>query len=275
MNQTFFRYAGIVSIAGMLFSSALFAQSMRPVQGRELPELVTDRPDYTEATDVAGTGIFQFEQGFTIERDKSTYSFTGPELLMRVGVGKRFEFRFGGDGVDASWGGGQRLTRGTADSEVGAKIMLSGERHYMPAFSLLPMISLPTGHHLFSSGGYDPTVKLAWSKSLPWKFDVGGNFNVSSLSTPEGRFLQTATSVSFGHDLAAGFGGYWEVFGFSPIDKDSASAWIANTGLTHGIGRNAQLDVRVGRRITAEGPDVFFGFGLAFRRPTGLFARNQ
>ncbi len=134
---------------------------------------------------------------------------------MRVGIGNRFEFRFGGDGVDASWGEGRRLTRGAADTEEDAKIALSAERHYMSAFSLLPMISPPTGNHLFSSGGYDPTVKLAWSKTLLWKFDVGGNFNVSPLSTPDG-----------------------------PAHHRRRSRF-------------------------------FFGFDGAFRKPTGLFPRNQ
>ena len=34
----------------------------------DLPEMVTDRPDYTESTDVVGKGMVQMENGFTVER---------------------------------------------------------------------------------------------------------------------------------------------------------------------------------------------------------------
>jgi hypothetical protein len=132
---------------------------------------------------------------------------------------------------------------------------------------------VPLGCVAFSSGDWDPTLKLALGKDLPKGFSLGGNVNLSSLTTPDGRFFQTAFSASLGRSLGRGFGGYWEVFGFSPWDKGSSAAWLANTGVTRSLGRKAQADIRVGKRLSEAGPNWFWGVGLAVRQPTGLFSR--
>jgi hypothetical protein len=100
-----------------------------------LAELATDRPDYTEGAAVLGTGILQFEQGLTVESDHGTRTFTGPEFLMRAGINRRFELRFGGDGV--TWG------RGFSDAEFGARIMMFQHARYLPAVSVIPIVSVP------------------------------------------------------------------------------------------------------------------------------------
>ena len=132
---------------------------------------------------------------------------------------------------------------------------------------------MPSHNEHFSSSGYDPAIKLAWSRDLPAGFSFGGNVNFSSLTENDGRFLQSAASWSLGHDLPAGFGAYWEVFSFSPWEKGGSASWIANSGITHGLGKNAQIDVRGGKRMTEAGPNWFVGVGFAVRRPTHWFAR--
>jgi hypothetical protein len=234
-------------------------------------ELVTDRPDFTESTQVVGTGVFQFENGFTVGREHGVRSLTGPETLIRIGLSKRLELRLGGAGYLSERTGESDKIRGLTDFELGVKIHVFEQSRFRPALSIIPLISMPTGGANFSSRGYDPTVKLALEKDLMRGFTLGGNLNLSSFQTPEGRFRQTAFSASLGHELGAGFGAYWEVFGFSPWEKGGAAAVIVNTGISHGIGKRAQVDVRVGRRITEAGPDWFFGMGMAIREPTQIF----
>jgi hypothetical protein len=132
---------------------------------------------------------------------------------------------------------------------------------------VIPLVSAPLGSPFFSSGAWDPTLKVALGKDLPQGFGATGNVNFSSLTTPEGRFFQTASSISVDHPLGNGFRAYWEVFGFTPWDKGATAAWIANTGITRSAGRNAQLDIRVGKRLTDVGPNWFWGVGVAFRKP--------
>lgn len=239
----------------------------------DLSELVTDRPDFTESTQVVGAGVFQFENGFTLDNESHVRGLTGPEALVRIGVSKRLELRLGGAGFRAETPKGSVTDRGMMDFELGVKILLFDQSRFRPACSLIPLISMPTGSDSFSSGGYDPTVKVALAKDLIAGFTLGGNVNFSSFQTPEGRFRQTAVSASLGHELPGGFGAYWEVFGFSPSEKDGMTSWIANTGVTHKITKNAQVDVRGGRRLTSGGPDWFFGVGMAIRQPTHLLAR--
>jgi hypothetical protein len=235
----------------------------------EIPEISTDRPDFTESVETVAPGLIQFEDGFTTESEAGTRRFSTPELLLRVGLTRRLELRFGDEGLLSERTTGSSV-HGRSDSEVAVKVRLWEQGRFRPAVSLIPILSLPTGHTYFSSHGYDPTLKIALAKDLRKGFSISGNLNFSRLSDPEGRYAQRALSCSLGHALAAGFSGYWEVFTFSPWDKGASAAWVLNTGVSHHIGRNVQVDVRVGKRVTDVGPNYFFGAGVAFRR--SLFA---
>jgi hypothetical protein len=239
----------------------------------ELPELVTEGLDFTDSTQVVGTGVFQFENAYTIARERGVHSFTGPQTLVRIGLTKRLELRLGGDGFRSEHTQGNGTTSGWSDLELAVKVGISKQSRFRPALSMIPMLSLPAGGSSFSSGGYDPTLKLAWDKDLARGFSIGGNINVSSLRTPTGRFRQAALSTSVSRDLKAGFGVSLEVFGLSSEDKDGPSAWVANTGVSHGIGKHAQIDAQVGRRIGSAGPDWFCAIGTALRHPRQLFIR--
>lgn len=249
---------------------AVFAQAESP-----LPELVTDRPDFTESSNVVGRGIVQFEMGTTLESNGANAdrdrTLTTPLALMRIGVSKRIELRFSTDGymMDTyGLGAAQAVTKGQSDLEVGAKFVLLDEAHRVQ-MALIPMASLPTGKTGISSGTVDPTVKFTWATSLPRDFALSGNVNLSRIGDDLGRYTETGLSFSLGHDLGAGFGGYWEAYGFMPQGRQDATAWTVNTGVTHGIGGNFQLDLEVGRGITAAAPDWFIGAGVGIR--SGLF----
>lgn len=248
------------------------AKAAKAVVPKEpLPELVSDRPDFTESTVVVRPGVIQTEMGVTVGAEGGRAQLSTGEIVMRIGVRKGLELRFGGEGLVAERASGSRWQRGVSDAEIGLKIGVWEQRRYLPALSLIPILSLPTGASAFSSGGYEPTIKFALDKDLIAGFTVGGNLNLSSLRTDTGRFIQRGYSLSLGHDLVAGFGGYWEVYGFTPWEEGSTTAWIGNTGLTHAVGKNAQLDVRVGKRMSGVGPDWFAGVGFVFRQPTRLF----
>jgi hypothetical protein len=133
------------------------------------------------------------------------------------------------------------------------------------AFAIIPMLSLPTGAAAVSSGTVDPQVKLTWATALPSSFDLSGNVNFSRLSDAAGRYTEQAVSASLAHDLRGGWAGYWEVFGFMGSRQDYAPSWTVNTGVTHAVGRNAQIDVEIGRGISPAAPDWFVGAGVALR----------
>lgn len=243
-----------------------------------LGELVTDRPDFTESTDVVGTGVAQLETGIAYEGDGEgsarTRGLTTPQALLRIGLSRHTELRLGADGFvseTAGVGAGAVRTSGGSDFELAVKFHLPTEKRLGIDLAIIPIVSLPIGSSAFTSGGVDPTVKIGMARGLPAGFDLSGNVNVSSLTEGDARFTQTAVSASFGHDLVKGWGGYWEVYGFSSVEKAGRPAWTFDTGVTHPVGPNRQVDMTVGYGLTDAAPNWFVsaGFSLrgSFRRP--------
>lgn len=247
------------------------AQTSGEAKKEVLGEIVSDRPDFTESARVVGRGVTQVEYGTTIEHSAGTTSLSSPELLYRWGWTRRLEARFSGEGLHKERERSGRGLRGYTDAEVGAKVALWDEGKRLPGVALIPFLSLPVGHRSISSQAFDPSLKVAWGKDLPADFGLSGNINFTRIGGPEGRVKQWAWSLSLGHALPLGFGGYWEAFRFSRWDVGERAALIGNAGLTHGLGKNAQLDFRFGRKLTVVGPDWFTGFGVVVRRPGPYF----
>lgn len=261
-----FRIAlALMAVAGPATRATAQAAPDKPAAG----ELVTDRPDFTESSLTIAPGFLQFESGFALESSvaggSKSRSLAVPSALLRVGLTQRVELRLGGDGFVSERTGGTR-TSGYSDFEAGVKVRLLDEAHAGFDMSIIPMASLPTGSDSFSSGAVDPTLKLTFARSLPASLDVTGNVNFSSLTDDAGRFRQTAFSVSFGHDLVAGFGGFAEIYGFSPLERGGRTATTFDAGVTHPIGGDLQLDLSAGYGLTAAAPEWSFGFGFAIRR---------
>jgi len=232
-------------------------------------ELVTDRPDFTESSQVMDRGWFQFESGVSYEGDGGDLrSLTVPSALMRIGLGHQTELRIGGDGLLSERMGGIRAS-GHSDIEIGAKTSLIRQGTTAFDLAVIPMVSLPIGAERFTSGGVDPTLKVTWGKDLRAGFGLAGNVNLSSLSDDTGRFHQEAVSLSLGHALVRGWSGYAEVFGFSRLAPGESAAWTVNGGATFALGRHGQFDLEVGRGLTAAAPDWFVGAGLAIRGAFG------
>jgi hypothetical protein len=242
---------------------------------RELPELVTDRPDITESSSVVGRGIWQLESGFSFERDggraDGARGLSAPMALVRLGLSDRLELRIGADGFvsSKSLAAGAPRISGLSDLDVGVKYVLADQARLGVDLAVIPFVSLPTGSRDVSSGGYDPTVKLTWARDLPRGFGLSGNLNVNSTTDGE-RFTSREVMVSLGHGLAGGWSGFWEAYGASALERGGSAAWLVDTGVTHPWGANAQFDVSVGRGLNAAAPNWFFGIGVSMR---GLIRR--
>lgn len=229
-------------------------------------ELITDRPDFTESSEVVGRGMVQLESGFALEGDESNRAITTPTILARIGLTNRMELRVSGDGFMRTWDTARTgAISGHSDFELGAKVKLLAFSNF--AAAVIPMVSIPTNDPEYSTRGYDPMVKATWATTLPRDFDLSGNVNWASPSDVLGHFTQTAVSVSLGHELVGGWGAYWEGYAFTPMERNGGNGWTLNSGVTHGIGPNMQFDIEAGRGVTRAAPDWFFSFGFAIRRP--------
>ena len=247
---------------------SLVGVSVCTAQSTSTPELVTDRPDFTESSDVVGHRVVQIETGFTFQQtDAATRQITTPKVLVRVGIGARFELRFAGDGFvsqSVQTPLGSARTSGHSDSEIGAKLKFLTASHAGVDMAVIPFVSVPTASQGFGTTGYDPGVKLTWADDLPNGFGLSGNFNATSVTGEFGRAWQREFSASLGHDLAEGWGAYWEAYGtLAPHHCDCT----LDTGLSRAIGANRQFDVEVGRGVSGDAQDWFVGIGFAVRRP--------
>lgn len=250
----------------------------------ELPELVTDRPDYTESAEVVGKAIFQFESGVTLDKStmdgERTRSLVGPLPLIRLGISKRMELRFAGEGY--SW---QRVVsaetaesaRGRSDFSVGSKIKFVDQTKFLPDFAVISDLSVPKGSPAFRGAGYDPQVKLCLAKDGPMGFAFSSNLNFASVSDDFGRVFAKAYSLSAGHAIIGNLSGYWEAYTFT-LGRDGNQSnlgysTVFNSGLTHPIGNNVQLDVLAGHSVAGRPTGWFFGLGFSLRQPLGLMRR--
>ena len=82
---------------GLLFLAALLAPVVVAQEEDTPPEMVTDRPDQTESSNIVLPGHVQFEIGYThveVELDGVDFVFDElPQTLARIGLSKRFELR--------------------------------------------------------------------------------------------------------------------------------------------------------------------------------------
>jgi hypothetical protein len=230
------------------------------------PDLVTDRPDFTESSEVVGHRVVQIESGLTLEQtDRDTRQVTVPQMLVRVGLGPRFEFRLAGDGFVSETvrtPSGLVRTSGGSDLEIGAKFKFADAGRAGVDLSVIPFLSLPTAPEHFSSNGYDPGFKLTAARDLAHGFGLSGNVNVASVTSEIGRSWERAASVSLGHALTGPFGAYWETFG--TLTGGGCDCTV-NSGVTMALGGNRQFDVEVGRGISGQAQDWFVGVGFAVR----------
>ena len=257
----------ILSLA-VLLASVARAQAEFPAA--DLGELVTDRPDYTESSEVVGRGVMQNEMGTVFEMDRAsgTKTLSMGTPLLRFGVSKKWELRVASDGVVSQRGGGASL-RGLGDIEFGLKFKFRQESKWLPALGVIPFVGMPTGAQAFTSGKFDPGFKLTWSKDVPLGFGLSGNLNAARVTGSSARFTQKAVTLSIGHDLIAGLAGFWEAFAFAPLDNGTGPNWVYDMGLTRMVGRNAQWDATWGHRVGPTGPDYFIQFGYTVRQKMG------
>ena len=77
-----------------LLITAFILTFQNTTSAQDLPSIQTDRPDQTECPFITPRHYFQFENGFSYEKnDKDLTAFVTPTVLTRFGINKFFELR--------------------------------------------------------------------------------------------------------------------------------------------------------------------------------------
>ena len=230
----------------------------------QAPDLVTDRPDQTESSAVVPLGFAQIETGYLYTRDSGSSSREFPGTLIRIGIARRVELRFGHAGFISS-----DSSSGAGDSQIGAKVNLVGESGWRPEVAVLTGFSLPTGQASLSSGRVDPSVLVAFSHTLSSRVSLGYNIGNSweSLKKISARQRLLQYSLVFGVEITDKFGGFIEAFGNRAFNSSRTPANSIDAGVTYLLADNVQLDLYAGRGLSAGARDTFVGGGISFRLP--------
>ncbi|HTE19779.1 MAG TPA: transporter, partial [Armatimonadota bacterium] len=227
------------------------------------PELLTDRPDFTESSFVVPLHSLQLEAGFTYtdEAGGAGQVFNVPELLLRYGFGRRTELRVGvPDFTRSRLAGGRGSDFG--DLYLGIKHQL-GPTDAKYGFALIPAVTLPTGGRRVSSGAVDPEMVVTWSKDLSERWAVGGILGFGLPTVDGERSFNFFPAVSFGRSISARWGTFFEWAAEFP--EGGGSSQLLHHGYTYALTPVSQLDLHFGFGITRAAPDFFIGAGYAVR----------
>lgn len=238
--------------------------------------LVTDRPDYTEASSTVGRGVVQLETGYTFTYDDSpsgrTTEHSFPESLLRIGLGAEwFEFRLAwnwGSSAETIFDGGDINADGAEDLYVGAKLGLTPQVDIMPETAIVLQMTAPTGSDAFTAHEVLPGVNFAYGWEVNDFFDTGGSTQVNRAIDDNGfdYFTEISQSWTTGYNWTERLGSYAEWYAFIPEGAVTThNQQYFNAGLTYLFTDNIQWDIRAGVGLNQAADDFFTGSGLSVR----------
>jgi hypothetical protein len=224
--------------------------------------ITTDRPQITSSSVVVPCGSLQFENGFQETGNRGQQTFDFPETSVRLGIARKTELRIGVPDYFYNGDAAATFGSGLGDLSLGFKQQLGPTRGGFDV-SLIPSVSFPTGADLLSSHGYDPTVQLAWSRSLTTNWTVAGMFSVMWLTEGPRRNLTGQSSVYVARQLTKPWDAYVEFSGSFP--QRGGPQNVLDFGTTYTITPRQQLDFHCNFGLSAATTDHSIGFGYSFR----------
>jgi hypothetical protein len=245
--------------------------------GPDLSEpLITDRPDFTEASVTVGMGVVQYETGYTFtyndDGDSVTKENSYPESLFRVGMfADWFEMRLGwnyGNSAETVFGGGDTNLEGAEDLYLGAKFALTPQSGCLPETGLIVQGTLPTGASVFTAHEVLPGVSFLYGWDVNDFFSVGGSSQANRALDDNGEdfYVEYAQSLTTGYSWTDKFGNYAEWFMFAPAGAETShNQQYFNAGVTYLITDNIQWDLRAGVGLNEAADDFFTGSGVSIR----------
>lgn len=238
--------------------------------------LVTDRPDFTEASSTVGYGRLQIEMGYTYfyNRDgtASVATQTFPETLFRIGLFREwFELRIVYTAIDQQTSANfiRAGETGSDDLQVGCKIALTEQCGCLPEMAIIPQIFVPVGSDAFTNDEVLPGLNWVYSWDITDRFGVAGSTQGNRVRDDSGHYhLELAQSATAGVSITERLGGYAEWFAFFPhgaVDLGAKPAHFFNGGFTYLVNNDLQLDARAGLGLNDAADDYFVGAGLSKR----------
>jgi hypothetical protein len=258
-------------LSGQAFLFRLPGQCSSDLRLNFSDPLVTDRPDFTEASRTVGRGVTQLEFGYTYRTDDdaagSSDYHTLPELIIRRGFFRDWlELRLGYSATTGDIDGAS--VSGSEDLYLGIKIGLTAQRGLVPEMALLPQMTVPTGAGSLTADTTLGGLNLIYSWDVNCSLKVAGStqFNREIDDGTAVQYTEWAQSFAVNKSLTRTIGVYGEWYAFVPDGADTNRVeHYVNGGLTKLFGNNVQWDVRAGAGVNDAADDFFIGTGLSVR----------
>lgn len=239
--------------------------------GPDLSEpIVTDRPDFTEASSTVGLGVTQIELGYTYTEDEvggiDTTSNSYPEPLLRMGIlANWLELRAATTHLDQTVGaiGASGLT----DLYLGFKIGLTPQQGWLPEMALIPQATVGTGDANFTADEFLPGANLIYAWDINDTLSLAGSTQFNRALDDFGdKYTEWAQSVAVGVGLTDNLGFYAEYFSILPgNDTGFLDEHYLNGGFTALLTNDILWDIRLGYGLNEAADDIFAGTGLSIR----------
>lgn len=240
--------------------------------GPDLSEpLVTDRPDFTEASSTVGKGVAQLEFGYTFTTDDDagtqTRSHSFPESLLRFGILEDWlELRVAWNYAPESVNG--LTSDGAEDLYLGFKIGLTPQEGWLPEMAIIPQMTVPTGADAFSADKVLPGVNWIYGWEINDFLSTAGSsqINPTNDDVTANTYAEFAQSWTVAYSLGDRWGAYTEWFALVPLAADTdQTQFYANGGFTFLVTDDIQWDIRAGAGLNQAADDFFAGTGLSIR----------
>lgn len=239
-------------------------------------KIVTDRPHFSEASNLVGLGRVQLETGYTYFRDSNngtvvqTHSFGEP--LLRAGVfAEWFEFRLGYtylvEQTSISGGASSRFS-GSDDLYVGAKLALTEQSGWLPEMAIFPQARIPTGSSAFTNSQVLPGFNFAYSWKLNDWLEVECNTQLNRRRDDSSHFYtEFIQTVNLEYELTERVGAFTEWFCFVPSGARTAQTQhYFHGGFVYFVSNNIQLDIHSAVGLNRAADDLAFtGVGFSIR----------
>lgn len=230
-------------------------------------QIVTDRPDQTEASSTVPKGSLQIESGI-----QSTYTENGldkerqllaPTTLFRYGLTKGIEIRVLNQLESVKNQTIGKESTGMSDLEIGTKIQFLKKENINTEIAFLSHLILPTGSSELSNVNYGTINKLSIAHKINENANLGYNIGYNYFGTGNGDFTYT---LSLAVGISEKFGIYLEPYGELTELKNYVSNFDA--GVTYLLKDNLQLDFSFGTGINNKMNYISTGFSWNIKKKT-------
>ncbi|MBS1718814.1 MAG: transporter [Armatimonadetes bacterium] len=239
----------IAWISLFALTASAFAEDVSPI--------ATDRPGFSDGSNLVAPGHFQIESGFFRTQVGSSTTTSFGDGLLRYGLNKKCELRLIGVSYGFAPGVKQWL-----DPSVGFKARLLQTAKSEVTF--IGQTTVPIGQGPLRANAWNPTAKIAATTALG-NDSLGTNLVYSQNASGADRFNQAAMSVFYGHPLNGKTTLTGEVWAVDRISRGGPSAGFGSLAVTYLLDNNRQFDLRIGSGFNQSRDGWFIQGGFSIR----------